>query len=183
MPVELVTFTGKANNDYNKLNWEVATQINVSHYTIERSGNGSDNWRNIGKVEAKKDSKTTLFYNFDDKTPLSLSYYRLKAVDLDGKLSYSKVVAVTQAARKMMIQKVFPNPVNDVLTIDIDAPEAVSTTLIISDVLGRSIKSERLTTLKGLNTFSINLNGIATGTYFLTVNDGQTQRVEKIVKQ
>jgi Secretion system C-terminal sorting domain len=182
IPVELTSFTGKADNNVNKLHWEVATQINVSHYNIERSADGSGNWTSIGRVEAQKGSKSALFYNFDDQKPWSLSYYRLVIVDVDGKLSYSKVISLNQEGHKLAIQNVYPNPFSNVLNIKLDAPQAAQTTVTITDILGRTLLTERFTARKGENTWAIDAHQLTVGTYFIIANDGQTPSIVKIVK-
>jgi Leucine-rich repeat (LRR) protein len=183
IPVELTSFTGKVENTVNKLKWEVATQINVAHYNIERSTDGVSNWTSIGKVEAQKDSKSVLSYHFDDPKPWSLSYYRLVIVDVDGKLSYSKIIALNQEGRKMTIQNVYPNPFGDALNIKLDAPQAAQMTVTVTDILGRTLLTERFATRKGENSWTIDARQLTVGTYFIIANDGQSQAIEKIVKQ
>jgi Leucine-rich repeat (LRR) protein len=183
LPVELQSFTGKAENRINKLFWETATQINLAHFSIERREMDTDKWTAIGKIAAQKDSKATLFYAFDDVQPLPLSYYRLVAVDLDGTFKYSNTLAIAQKTDKLTVQNMFPNPVNNTLNISFQIPQATPITITITDVLGQLVKSQIFMPQGGLNTTTIDVSDMPNGLYLLMLNDGKTNTLNSIMKR
>jgi hypothetical protein len=72
----------------------------------------------------------------------------------------------------------YPNPVTDWLTIygNFNGKAKIS----VYDVLGKIFTCENTV---HANTCSVNLSDLATGTYFVTLNDGQNRGTLKIVKQ
>ena len=69
------------------LSWKTASEINNSHFEIERSNNGKD-FIKIGEIAGQGTSNSTKRYQFTDKNPGSAQqYYRLKQVDFDGKFT------------------------------------------------------------------------------------------------
>ena len=99
IPVTLSSFTAKKTGAANQLTWTTETEINNNGYHVERqSGNGT--WASLGFVKGNNTAST---YIFEDKDPLSISYYRLRQVDFDGKETLSKVVSVNQIRKGYFI--------------------------------------------------------------------------------
>ena len=117
VPVELVDFSGKRTNHISQLKWETATEINTSNFEIERSED-AQKFKSIGQVKAKGNSVTPQYYTYSDDTKVNgTAYYRLKINDLDGKITYSKVVALAdQYADKTLV---YPNPFGKKLTVEL----------------------------------------------------------------
>src|SRR5947199_5982322 len=42
LPVHLISFTGEALPNYNKLQWQVSDEVNMSRYELEKSSDGSN---------------------------------------------------------------------------------------------------------------------------------------------
>lgn len=111
LPVELSRFEGKATQSGISLEWETASEINNSHFEVERSADGSA-FEKIGSVAGHGNSVATIEYSYLDKHPNpGTNYYRLRQIDFDGKYEYSNVVAVTapEATQALQVQ-VAPNP-------------------------------------------------------------------------
>jgi len=98
LPIELMVFIARPLNATDvQLNWTTATEINSSHFDIERSTQGIT-WIKIGTVAAAGNSHSNLSYNLIDKNVFDSDevtntdfYYRLNMVDLDGQFEYSDV--------------------------------------------------------------------------------------------
>ncbi|MDR6803579.1 hypothetical protein J2Y45_000849 [Dyadobacter sp. BE34] len=113
MPVTLISFDGRSENNQNKLIWKTSAEINNNGFEIERSADART-FEKIGFVDGSGDTKEDQFYHFTDLNPFATSYYRLKQLDHDGQFEYSKVIMVKSDA---VILKVYPNPAQDYLTI------------------------------------------------------------------
>lgn len=113
MPVTLISFDGKSENNETKLTWKTAAETNNKGFEIERSADART-FEKIGFVDGSGDTKEEQFYHFTDLNPFAISYYRLKQLDHDGQSEYSKVITVKSDAA---ILKVYPNPAQDYLTI------------------------------------------------------------------
>ena len=96
LPVELLYFTGKRLEGRNLLEWETASEIDASHFELERSRDGQT-FNFIGEILANGNTNLSTTYSFTDEAPsMSRDYYRLKMVDLDGSYAYSKMVIIDQ---------------------------------------------------------------------------------------
>ena len=92
LPVSWTNISAKRNAGEVSLNWSTATEINNSHFVIERSHDDS-NWEKISEVKGAGNSNTVNQYEFaDTDAPNSALIYRIRQVDFDGKESYSPKV-------------------------------------------------------------------------------------------
>ncbi|MFY7965066.1 MAG: T9SS type A sorting domain-containing protein [Chitinophagaceae bacterium] len=89
-----------------KLNFGIESEVNMNSYIIERSANG-DNFTQVGNLNATKAS----VYNWVDNSPnTGLNYYRIKAIDKNGKQQYSNVVRINIGKTRGGLS-IYPNPV------------------------------------------------------------------------
>ena len=95
LPLKLVSFTGKRRSGTTFLTWISNNEQDVDYFDIQRSLNATA-FITIGKMDARNSGNREL-YNFDDPFNfLGIVYYRLRMVDIDGKYSYSKIIAVSE---------------------------------------------------------------------------------------
>ena len=175
LPVELVSFTGKAIDKGNQLNWETANEFNNKGFDVQKSNNGKD-FENIGFIEGNGTSTTTHNYELlDEFVQRGTSYYRLKQIDFDENFQFSEVITIdNQVIDDARQVKIYPNPVVDYITI-----ENVEGTVTIHNTAGVLVKQFTITDDKE----RINLSSLSKGTYLLrfeTANGKSFTR--KIVK-
>lgn len=119
LPVDLTFFTAKWHDiDKNMvaLNWQTASEINNSHFEIERSFNGVD-FEAIGVVNGNGTTYKISTYEFLDDLSVANGlantvYYRLKQVDFDGKFDYSEIRVLSSEAEGLHTFNIWPNPAN-----------------------------------------------------------------------
>jgi len=173
LPVTLIDFT--AINDSKKmvLQWKVTSEINLSHYSIERSGNGQS-FENIGEVTANN-LFTVDNYNFDDNFPLQgINYYRLAMVDKDGTTKYSKIISITaNEVSSFRLNKLLLSANNNNLKIGIHSNYQQQLQVVLVDVSGRILYTNTIMLQKGFNTIDKKIAAVNTGIYYakLFTND------------
>ena len=182
LPLTLLNFTGKAQTENNALNWITADEKNFSRFVVQSSSNG-ESFKTLGEVKGLGNASTTQKYAFNDDAPAAISYYRLAMIDIDGKTEYSNVISLNRNEPKLNVLRAYPSPIENILTVDFIAPKVNATQLIISDALGRVIQTNSKESQAGFNTTNIDVSSLASGVYFLTLNDGESQQVQKIVKR
>lgn len=101
LPVELIGFHGKKVGLYNELEWVTASEKNAQYFNVERSLDGKT-FAKVGQVQAAGNSNTLKNYSFKDQAE-GIVYYRLKQVDFDGALEYSKVIALNSIGGEIPI--------------------------------------------------------------------------------
>lgn len=170
LPIELLTFDGWNEGDYNQLVWKTATEQNSDYFEVERSTNGS-NFIRIGQVQAAGNSLQARSYDFQDNAPhMGIGYYRLKMVDTDGSFDYSDVVAIAIKLRDNTA--VFPVPTSNELNVVYDATVTGEITVNMVDALGKVLMTNIENTAQGFNQFRYDVSQLPVGAYFINIIDG-----------
>lgn len=78
----------------NSLQWQTYSETNNKEFIIQRS-NDTKEWEEIETIEGQGNSSIENNYSFDDRTFTGeIIYYRLKQIDFDGTIVYTKIVSV-----------------------------------------------------------------------------------------
>ncbi|MCP4458054.1 MAG: hypothetical protein GY816_08535 [Cytophagales bacterium] len=94
MPVELIFFDARIEEDFVELNWATAMEDNNDFFTIEKSLDGST-FTLLAQVDGAGTFTSALNYFLTDTSPYNgLSYYRLSQTDFDGTQEILDPVAV-----------------------------------------------------------------------------------------
>jgi hypothetical protein len=175
LPVKFQSLDAKTVNSYVSLKWNVATEENLSGYSIERSADGR-NFSQIAFVNASGETN----YSFVDNKPGSVSYYRIKSVDINGKYGYS-TVALVKSGKSMIVVKAFPSPV--IKNVSIQHPTAIAgSSITISSADGRVIKT--IVPAAGMQQTDVDLSAAKSGLYLVRYNSGNGEsETLKILKQ
>ena len=180
LPVTLLSFTASRINSTVSLKWETVSEENSRGFYILRNA-GNNIWEVLDFVETKAingSSSSRLNYAFTDiNSAKGIIQYRLKQVDINGKVAYSPIRAVRAGGQKGKTI-VYPNPGNDgkvnVVFEDKDASRNVS----LTDLNGRVIKQWR-----NVLSNTLRIENLPTGFYTLRIINSETgeEIVEKIV--
>ncbi len=178
LPIELISFKGRALDGRNELLWETATEENASHFEVQRLIEGTTNFEEVGKVLARGNTTTVQSYSFDHLHPKPLEYYRLKMVDLNGDYAYSDVISVQIQKGGMGFIRIAPNPTKNNLNITFEINE--DTQIRVSNVAGKLVYSNMLTeTHEGK--LNLDVSAMAPGVYFISLSNDQNIITEKFV--
>jgi hypothetical protein len=169
LPVELLYFRATPSVLGNILTWETATEINTTHFEVERSADGRV-FEGIAQIKAKGSQST---YQLKDEKPLNgVAHYRLKIQDFDGKTTYSKIVSIVTNGKTKA--KIYPSVSDGILTL-----ENVKSVEIINAV-GQVVLSEN----DALYLSSLNIHHVAKGMYIVRgVDVDGSMFTTKIVKE
>ncbi len=185
LPVELISFTAKEENNTIALGWKTASEIDNDFFSVERSSNGVDFFE-IGQVEGNGTTNELQVYDFVDKSPLNgVSYYRLRQVDYDGAFEYSNVADVSIALANFAFN-VYPNPIenNRAIIEMLNVGEGDASIRVYNSVgkvvLNKTVVLNPNQSLKYDLEFERN---IPTGIYIVEVRSGQNRYIRKVVIQ
>lgn len=171
LPISLLHFSSLIDGQKVRLNWQTASETNNDFFEIQRSANGI-NWETISTVDGAGNSTFRIQYNYIDTKPLkTLSYYRLKQVDFDGKFSYSPILSVRFSTSKAQTQpalKTYPNPAVNSIMIEI-------ANLNVNDIGIYSIEGKKINNAfqcEQINdtTYRLDISSLEKGTYLLKIN-------------
>lgn len=176
LPIALKSFSYVAMAKSIDLLWETATEQNSSSFVIQRSSNGID-FTDIGSVPASGSSISGKQYSFTDHTPGYINHYRLKQVDADGKLDYSKILYVKlDIASGLSIEG---NPVTTTLHYRINADD-LNAQLVVYDINGKKMLETNARSISG----DIDVSRWIKGTYLIRLVTAKKQvYTQQFVKQ
>jgi SprB repeat len=182
LPVRLLSFEGKSKAHGNELNWETSSEINASHFEIERSIDAKA-FEKIGSTNMNE-SKS---YEFTDQNSSLITYhsslfYRLKMIDLDGKFSYSKIISLrNESAESKEIGNFYPNPaIGNKSYIDLNISEAGEWSIAQFDHTGRLLNSFKKFLQKGYN--KLDINNLVEGLNVVQFSNGLKTISRKVMK-
>ena len=91
------------------------------------------------------------------------------------------ITVPTVEANNTFSLKMYPNPTNDVVNVEVKTTEATALTLNITDVAGKILIEKKCNIAFGGITEQINISTLAKGLYFLIVYDGLHKKVQKLI--
>lgn len=181
LPLNIVSFDGKRNGTYNKLNWTINNETGVKQYQLQRS-NDAVNFTTIN-VQAAKNNGGIELYAYDDVAAMQDKvYYRLRCVNNNGEILYSGIVVIAQSANDRKDFYVIKNPVAE--KIDIYAAAAIkgTYTYTLTNNAGQIVQIGKLD-IRNEGVYTINLqNYLSSGMYVLVVTNGENVLQKNILK-
>jgi len=180
LPIELMSFEAKADEEKVHLKWSTATEKNNESFTVEKATDG-ENFSTVAIVKAAGNSSARKDYYSADTSPYKgLSYYRVKQSDFDGKVNYSKIIAVEFVKEEDRL-KIYPNPSSGSFTIEfLEQLVSQSTRVTLKNVYGKQLKFNQVISK---NQIKLDLSELPAGVYFIGITTGTKTIERKIVLQ
>ncbi|MBK6937030.1 MAG: T9SS type A sorting domain-containing protein [Chitinophagaceae bacterium] len=187
LPVQLLSFTAVLSEDTKaNLAWTTASEVNFSHFVIERSSDGV-NFNDVAIVLANGNTNDNSSYSFVDNLSYPrnmLVFYRLRMLDIDGKAKYSDVRVIriaTQTVNTISITA-FPNPAINNLRVTI--PSAWQNKKVQYELFGlNGILIMKLDRANSTQTETFDVRSISPGVYILRATCNSEVSTQRIVKQ
>ncbi len=120
LPADWKSFTAGRLKKSVLLNWETFAEYNTQDYLVQHSASGTA-WTTIGSVLSHNNAQTVQRYSFEHMSPgAGVNHYRIIQRDLNGKMRFSKVLAIKIDAAAVL--SIYPNPVTGgQLTVQMEA--------------------------------------------------------------
>lgn len=187
LPVELLSFTAKAIAQHEiMVNWITASEIDHSHFELERSINGRD-FQKIHHVLGAGISNEIKNYAFlDNQIPSNTKvvYYRLHQFDHDGSSTKSEIrkVLLNHDLRLSPIQFA-PNPFKRQLVISMDNFDDLELEIAVYNLQGKRLFFEHMEMNENTSTHILNLDFLRSGAYVLQITNTNLRWRHVIIKQ
>jgi len=176
LPIEMISFTGRIENDKIKLEWKTESERKNNYFMVEKMNETYD-WNSIAQIKGAGNSTDIVSYGTYDETPGELNYYRVKQVDYNNSFTYSPIISVDYNPKKTHTLKLYPIPASSYLTIDIaDNVEKIE---IISN---NGVRSET-DIIKANDQYRINVSSLAPGIYIIKVYTPDNVMTKKFMKE
>jgi hypothetical protein len=181
LPVSLLQFTAFRENGGNMLRWSTAAERGTDRYIIEKSENGSS-FADIGSVAAARNSSSVRQYAFTDyQAAATVNYYRLRIIDIDGRVS-SSPVAVVGSKNTGFAYKIYPNPVDDLLLIQHNGILRQNARVVLTAMNGQVVARKDF--FQGSSVCFIETSTLYEGQYVLTIeNNGVRESYPVMIRR
>jgi hypothetical protein len=167
LPITLVSFTAtNTGNELAILNWATATETNSKAYEVQASTNGV-NFETV-QIVPSKNSSAGAIYQTKAALKSSITYFRLKIVDIDGAYTYSTAVVIKDGSD---LVTVYPNPVKAGSQLQVKyQSNSAGSIAQLSNSMGQVVLIQKLVT--GMN--YLPTKNLSRGIYMLRiVNDNK----------
>ncbi|BDS13277.1 choice-of-anchor D domain-containing protein [Aureispira anguillae] len=190
LPVELMRFEAdRLNADKVKLSWSTATEINNQGFFIERMLATETEFKEVGYLEGLGNTVSITNYQLVDENSYSgVSYYRLRQVDFDGTITYSKIKAVEGKSIKNnnnIDAFIYPNPVYSELNVRFNElpRNTASAKVEIRTVTGQVMQAFSVG-VQAYQTLEIEVDQLAPAVYILSIElDNKERIIQEFIKQ
>ncbi|NDK57611.1 T9SS type A sorting domain-containing protein [Pontibacter fetidus] len=187
LPVELLSFKGKATQSGIDLEWETASEKDNDRFEVERSQDGKT-FSKIGEVAGAGTTSIKQNYDYTDYVSNTGTFhYRLRQIDFDGTTSYSKIVSVRLKALpgggKLAV---YPNPaLGSIVTVSVagTGADVNGGILQIVDMSGRQMYVHQVAA--GTRQLKVQLQelGLPKGMYVVNLVQGTDKQTQKLIIQ
>ncbi|WP_165871538.1 hypothetical protein [Flaviaesturariibacter flavus] len=176
LPVRFITVKASRLQGAVSVRWTTATEVNVARYEIERSANGRS-FEPVAQAAPRGNNGSGASYEGRDAgAPSGNVYYRVKSVDIDGRLTYSSTVRLAgrDAAPELLVT---PNPLSGrELNVQTTGFAAGTYDLVLLDPIGRPVYRQRLAQDAGGSSSRFTLpGGLPAGVYQLRIEGKDTR--------
>ena len=183
LPIALTNFSVACNSGNKLILWQTEQEVNTARFDVQTSTNGVS-WSTIATLPAAGISNTTKAYQYTyTNAPNTALYYRIVAVDIIGKQSYTPTIKSLCGGTYGEV-KVYPNPVANTLWLSINSVTTSNVLINIIDQKGVIVLTQKISIVNGANLLPIQVANLPSALYNVQINyaNGQPQQTIKIVK-
>ena len=183
LTLDLSTFDAQVVEE-NKVavDWTVASEQEVDYYEVERSQDAIEGHL-VQRVNARGLPNTS-YAVLDEDAYKGTSYYRVKAVDYNGDVTYSdwKTVEI----KGWDVVRIYPVPTANDLNIELTSNQNDEVILTVYDALGALVHQEiRVVENANQQKMTMNTSQLSGGVYYLSIanQNGYTQQRKFIIQK
>lgn len=180
LPVELVYFGVRTEDQKALLTWETATETNNAGFEIQQSAADKQDWQAIARVSPNGDGKSPARYEFHTETlPPGKYAFRLRQIDHDGGSTLLPARTATIYGAGLSIS-LSPNPAGAETRIIIGTAQREKVVLELLGAQGAPAGFSVEVEVDGVFDTSLNMADVPAGFYYLTARTS-TESVQKML--
>lgn len=176
LPVTFEDITALRAGETVVVKWKAQADADFSYYEVQRSEDG-ETFEALDRLTNPNASAYT-----DHRPATGFNYYRIKAVDNNGTVRYSKTVLIVfESGTKI---SVYPNPVYDVLNIEIQSTRTGTAFAEVSTIDGRQVYKGAIALKEGSNLHKVQLGNTVSQAYIVKISDwaGSMLKTFKVIQ-
>jgi hypothetical protein len=183
LPVMFNNVKAYEKNDGVQIEWTNLTERDLLNYIVERSANGV-NFTSIGQQLPRSNSNDKESYSAFDAAPFTgVNFYRIKVLEISGKIIYSKVIRV-EIAKAVRGFALYPNPVKgNHVSLSLTNRQG-QYTMKVFNTAGQEIYSQKIVHHGGSMTQTVELpSTIKPGVYNMLISGDNYREAKMFVVQ
>ena len=182
LPVSLVAFNGKYSSGTSTLDWQTSQEVNNKEFQLLRSLDGNK-FEVIATIAGAGNSSTIKNYQYQDRiSGQGYVYYRLRQVDIDGKMTNSNIVRLSMGNDVKSLE-IYPNPFTTNFTASFSAARTAKATMQLVNMKGQLVYNTSISVTKGFNAVQMNnLPDLQSGLYQVIIFNEDFKFVGRVQK-
>jgi hypothetical protein len=183
LPIKLVSFVGTINNNKVQLSWTADDNETGSSFEVEKS-NGDNKFKSIAFISTT-DKVGIENYSYNDAAEVNgYNNYRLKIVNKDNSIAYSKIIAFKAKGTTNDKITLLQNPVTSSLSFSYTATQNEVLEVTIYNIAGSKLQGQKLQMTNKQHVLTVFVDGtIPRGQYILSVQSSTGNQSAKFIKQ
>jgi Peptidase family M1 domain/Secretion system C-terminal sorting domain len=176
-----INFSGRKSGNDALLSWDVNPSFGYFSFELQKSADAAG-FKTVAHFKSADYPGKYVFSHTDTDISYGTTYYRIKLMQQNGSIIYSKIIAIgnADAAGRFTLT---PNPVaGNEVNIKWAGENAVMIDAKIFDVNGKLVKKASRSSISPGNNWKIPVAGVQAGNYFIEVETGNKQKsIQKVV--
>ncbi|MFC1683582.1 immunoglobulin domain-containing protein [Candidatus Zixiibacteriota bacterium] len=192
VPVTLTDFQAVGGSGVVVINWATASEVNCQSWEVYRGDREDGEYTKIATLSGHGSTEITHTYRWVDRQvrPWAAYFYKLKQIDFDGSLWWSRAVSATAGSEvptAFGLRQNFPNPFNASTQIYYQIPHDGQVVLKIYNIVGEEVRTLAEGD-KAANSYVVLWDGrdhagaeVSSGLYFCRLKAGDFSRTIRMV--
>lgn len=183
LPVKLISFVAKKDNNTIKLAWATASETNSEYFLVEKAG-ADGVFRHLDRQNSSPENTTTVknYVCFDFQPQNGTNYYRLTQFDKNGSAANPQFASADFNELIIVSAKVFPNPTQKNINFSLEHFQGKSINTRLLNLYGQIIHEEEFNTTTGTSQFQLALKSeLPKGQYILLLTDNTFKKAVKLI--
>ena len=184
LPVTWSSFGIDHKNCDNIIRWTTESETNNDYFVIESSRDAS-RFEAVGTVDGNGDSRQHRSYEYSHNAGGGTMYYRIKQVDLDGRIGFSEILKSrnTQCQEATLIA-VYPNPTSaNYINVELRSETSdQDLTVDITNQVGQVVWSGTGNMVHGGQMMNLDISGLHSGVYMLSLTGKEGHRYGSAIR-
>lgn len=186
LPIQSLELSATLHGTTATIAWITDNELNTAKFIVERSTDNT-NFTAAGERAGAGTYAGKSYYTLDDNiasfSNVNVIYYRIKALDANGRFTYSKVVAVRIS--NIVEVRTWPSPFTSQVFVAMFSSSAQQLQVQLTDFSGKMVKRAQFNVPKGNNQLVLtDLANLAAATYIIkiTAANGEVISTQTLLK-
>ncbi len=181
MPLDWISFEAQSSTEELHFSWQVANEIDLSHYELQASPDAS-NFQTLSSLPFSLSANGNYHTRIARTNQLPGSYFRIRAIELNGKSSYSNLLYLP-SAQPLRLLSCGPNPLSsNTLHLRLSTESSAPISLQIYNTLGQIVLQHRWQPQGPIEEQTLKFPAQTPGLYLLSIRQGANSTTLQLIK-